>query len=87
METKDRIQFRVDRQTKEQASKLFKGLGIDMTNALNMFLKQAVREQSIPFKSTLLTDDSLKARNDVLEDRNLTTAKNLSALKKQLNED
>ncbi|MCK8625207.1 type II toxin-antitoxin system RelB/DinJ family antitoxin [Apilactobacillus sp. M161] len=87
METKDRIQFRVDRQTKEQANKLFKGLGIDMTNALNMFLKQAVREQSIPFKSTLLTDDSLKARNDVLEDRNLTTAKNLSALKKQLNED
>jgi DNA-damage-inducible protein J len=87
MDTKDRIQFRVDKSTKQQATKLFNELGTDMTNALNMFLKQAVRDQSIPFKSTLLTNESLEARNDVLENKNLITANNLSDLKRQLNED
>lgn len=86
MDTKDRIQFRVDKSTKEQAIKLFNKLGTDMTNALNMFLKQAVREQSIPFRSTLLTNESLKARNDVLDNHSLSTANNLSDLKKQLHE-
>jgi DNA-damage-inducible protein J len=87
MNTKDRIQFRVDKSTKQQATKLFNELGTDMTNALNMFLKQAVRDQSIPFKSTLLTNESLEARNDVLENKHLSTANNLGDLKRQLNED
>lgn len=85
MDAKDRIQFRVDRTTKLKATQLFNDLGLDMTNALNMFLKQAVRDKAIPFRSTLLTDESLEARNDVLEDRNLGRAKDLEDLKKQLN--
>jgi addiction module RelB/DinJ family antitoxin len=61
-------------------------IGIDMSKVLNMFLKQAIIEQSIPFKATLLTSESFKARNNVLENKNLSTANNLSDLKKQLNE-
>lgn len=43
------ISFRVDKNLKEQADILFKNLGMNTSVALNMFLTQCVREQSIPF--------------------------------------
>lgn len=42
----------MERQTRDDAAKLFSELGISTTQAINMFLKQAVREQRIPFKVT-----------------------------------
>ena len=41
---------RLERQTRDDAEKLFSELGISSTQAINMFLKQAVREQRIPFE-------------------------------------
>ena len=41
--------FRVDKNLKKQADELFKNLGMNTSVALNMFLTQSVREQSIPF--------------------------------------
>ena len=38
-----RINFRTDEKTKQDAEVLFDALGLDMSTALNMFLKQAVR--------------------------------------------
>ena len=43
------MSFRVDKDLKKQADKLFKNLGMNTSVALNMFLTQSVREQSIPF--------------------------------------
>lgn len=43
------MSFRVDKKLKSQADELFKNLGMNMSVALNMFLTQSVREQSIPF--------------------------------------
>ena len=43
------ISFRVDKKLKNQADELFKNLGMNTSVALNMFLTQCVREQSIPF--------------------------------------
>lgn len=40
------------RQTRDDAAQLFSELGISTTQAINMFLKQAVREQRIPFEVT-----------------------------------
>lgn len=40
----------MERQTRDDAAKLFSELGISTTQAINMFLKQAVREQRIPFE-------------------------------------
>jgi DNA-damage-inducible protein J len=47
------IQFRTDEKTKEQATELFKKLGIDMSGAINLFLHQAVNRQAIPFSISL----------------------------------
>ena len=43
------MSFRVDKELKSQADKLFKNLGMNTSVALNMFLTQSVREHSIPF--------------------------------------
>ena len=44
------IQIRVDKKTKEEANELFEELGISMSGAVNMFLKQCVNTGSIPFR-------------------------------------
>ena len=47
------MSFRVDKTLKNEADKLFKSLGLNTIVALNMFLAQSVREQSIPFISKI----------------------------------
>ncbi len=47
------MSFRVDKSLKKQADELFKKLGMNTSVALNMFLTQSVREQSIPFVPSL----------------------------------
>ena len=44
------IQIRVDKKTKEEANELFEELGTSMSGAINMFLKQCVNTDSIPFR-------------------------------------
>lgn len=46
------VTVRIERQTRNDAAKLFSELGISITQAINMFLKQAAREQRIPFEVT-----------------------------------
>lgn len=46
------VTARMERQTRDGAAKLFSELGISTTQAINMFLKQAVRERGIPFEVT-----------------------------------
>ena len=46
------VAVRMGRQTRDDAAKLFSELGISTTQAINMFLEQAVREQRIPFEVT-----------------------------------
>lgn len=42
------INIRTDSDVKSQAQTLFTNLGLDMTTAINMFLRQSVREQALP---------------------------------------
>jgi len=42
----------MDDELKQQADELFDDLGLSMSSALTMFVKQAVREQAIPFTVT-----------------------------------
>lgn len=39
----------IDSETKRQAQALFSELGLDLSTAVNLFLRQAVRERGIPF--------------------------------------
>lgn len=44
------VQIRIDKDTREEATKLFRELGTDLSGAVNMFLKQCVLTESIPFQ-------------------------------------
>ncbi len=43
------VTFRIDETLKAQADSLFADLGMSLSTALNIFLRQAVRKQQIPF--------------------------------------
>ncbi|MGN0960990.1 MAG: type II toxin-antitoxin system RelB/DinJ family antitoxin [Christensenellales bacterium] len=47
------INIRTDEKVKEDAEKLFESLGLNLSVAINVFLRQAIREQRIPFNLTL----------------------------------
>ena len=47
------VSFRIDSELKAQADTLFAQLGMNMTTAFNIFLRQAVREGCIPFNITI----------------------------------
>ena len=44
------MNLRIDKNLKKDAEKLFESLGINMTTAINIFLRQSVRDQGIPFQ-------------------------------------
>ncbi len=50
--------MRIDEELKAQAEELFADLGLNMTSAFTVFVKQAVREQRIPF---MLSRESVNA--------------------------
>lgn len=52
------VSFRIDSDLKAQADSLFSALGMNMTTAFNIFLRQSVREGCIPFDITINTPNS-----------------------------
>lgn len=44
------VTIRVDEEIKKQADDLFSDLGMSLSTALNIFLRQSVREQRLPFE-------------------------------------
>ena len=47
------LNIRIDKAIKDQAEEIFNELGLNMTTAVNMFLRTAIREQGIPFELKL----------------------------------
>ena len=52
------MSFRVDKDLKKEADSLFKNLGMNTSVALNMFLKQCVREKRLPFVPSMEVPNS-----------------------------
>ena len=55
-------QVRIDENLKKQATELFSQLGMDMSSAMNIFLRQCVMRGGLPFEVTLP-----KYKQDVLD--------------------
>jgi len=43
------INIRIDNSIKTQAQEIFASLGLDMTTAINIFLRQSIRQHGLPF--------------------------------------
>ena len=51
------VNIRVDEELKKQTEILLSDMGLNMTTAVNIFLRQVLRTGSIPFEITTRTDD------------------------------
>ena len=53
-----RMSIRIDRKVKAHSQQLFKSLGLDMTTAINIFLRQSLLHKGLPFEVTAGSADS-----------------------------
>lgn len=56
------VSFRIDSDLKSDADSLFSQLGMNMTTAFNIFLRQSVREGRIPFDISINTEEKPNAK-------------------------
>jgi len=52
------LSIRIDRDLKYEADQVFNALGMNLTTAITVFVKQAVRQRKIPFEIALDMDVS-----------------------------
>ena len=70
------VTIRMDKDLKMQADELFSALGLNMSTAMGVFCRQAVRLGKIPFELAVDTPnaETLAAINDVNNNRNVSKA-------------
>ena len=83
------VSFRIDSDLKNQADQLFAALGMNMTTAFNIFLRQSVREGCIPFDITLNTPNTetvaaLLEAQQLLKDSSVKRYSNVDAALEEL---
>lgn len=82
------INIRVDQDLKRKAEAVFSELGLNMSTAMNIFLRYSVRYGGIPFDLRIKTPnaETLAAIDDVNNNRNMSkTFDSLSELMEDLN--
>lgn len=67
------ITIRIEKEVKEEAMKLFYEMGMDMTTAINVFLRRVIESKSIPFelRAKGYNEETIKAVMDGINDENL----------------
>ena len=51
------LSIRIDRDLKDEADLVFNALGMNLTTAITVFVRQAVMQKKIPFEIALYSDD------------------------------
>ena len=70
---KTSMSIRLDSEVKEQAQQVFNNLGMDMTTAINIFLRQAIQYQGLPFDVRLDENQKLlQVLTDLDQNRNMS---------------
>ncbi len=85
------LNIRTDSEVKMQAEQLFESLGLNMSTAVNIFLRQAIRENGIPFevKLSVPNEETLSAINEgrkLASSRDAKGYKSMSDLRAALEE-
>lgn len=67
------MSIRLNSEVKEQAQQVFSNLGMDMTTAINIFLRQAIQYQGLPFDVRLDENRKLlQVLTDLDQNRNMS---------------
>lgn len=83
------LNIRTDKEIKEAAEKIYSSLGLNMTTAINMFLRASIRESGIPFdlKLDIPNDETIKAIEEgrmIVKDNKVKSYDNIDDLRKAL---
>ncbi|MFI3115028.1 MAG: type II toxin-antitoxin system RelB/DinJ family antitoxin [Clostridia bacterium] len=80
------VNIRVDSEIKKEASELFSTLGMDMSTAVNIFLRQAIYNKGIPFEIKIPNEETVKIIKEVDMKENLSkTFNSVDELMEDLN--
>lgn len=81
------LSVKIDEKVKKDFSILCDELGLNMTTAINIFMKTVIREQKIPFEIGLKPNkETIEAITDVSSGKNLSkTFNSVSELMEDLN--
>lgn len=82
-------QIRIDESVKTQATSLFSDLGLDMSSAVNIFLRQCLLRGGLPFTVEIpnYSQSTLQAMEEaklISRDQSVASYDNLTDLKKAL---
>ena len=83
------LNIRTDKAIKDQAEEIFNELGLNMTTAVNMFLRTAIREHGIPFELKLevpndTTTAAIEEGRKMMKDSSAPRYSSMDALKAAL---
>lgn len=86
------IQIRIDAAIKEQANSLFNDLGMDMSGAVNIFLRQCVLRGGLPFAVEMphynkRTLDAMAEARRISKDPEIRGYTNMDDLRRALEQD
>ena len=84
------MNIRMDSDIKKQAQKVFAELGLDMTTAINIFLRQSIRYKGLPFDVRLNipnaeTIAAIEESENLLNDPSAKRFSSVEELFKELN--
>lgn len=84
--------IRIDANLKKQADLLFDELGMNMSTAFNIFVRQAIRDGGIPFSISLNRPNSttlkaMKEAEKISKDQSIKSYNNLDELFENLGDD
>ena len=87
--TTTNLNIRTDKDIKDQADEIFDELGLNMTTAINMFLRATIREHGIPFELKLdepndTTAAAIEEGRKMMADPSAPRYSSMDALKKAL---
>ncbi|MCM8609873.1 MULTISPECIES: type II toxin-antitoxin system RelB/DinJ family antitoxin [Lactiplantibacillus] len=54
--------MRIDKAEKEQLKLLYKDMGLDLSTAVNLFFKQSLLENGLPFRPTRTADSNAERK-------------------------
>ena len=85
-------QIRIDKTVKEDANTLFSQLGLDLSSAVNLFLRQCILRNGLPFSVEIPrynqeTIDAMIEAKRISHDPNIKGYTSMSELMKALDED
>ena len=83
------LNVRTDKDVKEQADRIFAELGLNMTTAINIFLRTTIRENGIPFALIIdepndITKAAIEEGRKIARDKNSKGCSSIDELKREL---